>query len=256
MYDCSHQMSLIREGRPAGAGTDWYSESKRAIDLILAILLLVPTAPLMLIALLLVKLSSRGPAIYTQTRVGLGGREFVIYKVRTMRYNCEKATGPRWAEKRDSRVTRVGSFLRRTHLDELPQLFNVLRGDMTLVGPRPERPEFVSKLEQAIPCYRDRLSIRPGVTGLAQVLLPPDVDVQSVRTKLTYDLFYLRHVGFWFDLKIIGCTLLKVVGLPNALKRNLLGVPDHDSIEGSYEDLVSRTTRDFPIEVGEMQAAF
>jgi len=226
------ESSIVGEG-------DWYTRGKRVVDLVIAGLLLIPALPLMLAAMALVRLTSRGPAIYTQIRVGLGGRTFVIYKIRTMRNDCEKLTGPRWADRgRDPRVTRIGNFLRKTHLDELPQLFNVFRGDMTLVGPRPERPEFVAQLEQAIPCYRSRLEIRPGVTGLAQILLPPDIDFHSVRTKLMYDLFYLQDMGFWIDLKIIACTGLKVLHVPPHISRILLGVSRQQLIEGAYEDLI------------------
>ena len=220
-------------------GSDWYSSGKRLLDLLVSGLLLVPALPLLFISMVMVKLTSRGPVIYTQTRVGRGGREFVIFKIRTMRHDCERLTGPRWAERgRDPRVTRVGNFLRRSHLDELPQLFNVFRGDMTLVGPRPERPEFVAQLAQAIPCYRARLDIRPGVTGIAQLLLPPDVDLHSVRVKLMYDLYYLQKPGILIDLKIIACTALKVLGISPAVSRRLLGTPHEQVIETAYEDRI------------------
>src|SRR3954471_12705663 len=148
-----------------------YPACKRAVEFTAALALLALTAPLLLLAALLIKLTSRGPAFYTQTRVGLGGRPFTIYKLRTMIHKAESLTGPRWSLPGDPRVTRFGQFLRLTHLDELPQLWNVLRGDMSLIGPRPERPEFVPELEQALPGYRKRLAVRPGVTGLAQVQL-------------------------------------------------------------------------------------
>lgn len=245
-------MGGARFSRP---GADWYAAGKRAVDLVVSAVALVPALPLMLASMLLVKLSSRGPAIYTQVRVGRGGRSFVIYKIRSMRNNCEKLTGPRWADLgRDPRVTRVGNFLRKTHLDELPQLFNVLKGDMTLVGPRPERPEFVAQLELAIPHYRSRLEIRPGVTGLAQVLLPPDTDVNSVRTKLSYDLFYLRDFGLLIDLKIILCTALKVFGVRREVSRLVTGVPEHDEIQGAYLALVEPPAR--PRDIRELQPAF
>ena len=151
-------------------------------------------APLILLAMALVKLTSRGPAIYRQVRAGLGGRPFTIYKIRTMAHDCEARTGPVWATADDPRVTPLGRFLRRSHLDELPQLWNVLRGEMSLVGPRPERPEFVAQLQRAIPDYRRRLQVPPGVTGLAQVQLPPDTDLAGVRRKLVYDLYYIRRM--------------------------------------------------------------
>lgn len=243
--------------------TNWYTAGKRMVDVVLALVFMVPALPLMLLAMAMVKLSSKGSAIYTQIRVGLGGRNFVIYKIRTMRENCEKETGPQWAEHRDPRVTAVGNFLRATHLDELPQLFNVLRGDMTLVGPRPERPSFVSQLESAIPYYRSRLDMRPGVTGLAQVLLPADIDVRGVRSKLAYDLFYLKRCCPWLDFKIIVCTGLKVCGVPKQISRVLLGVPTSEAIEAFYEamivesssgEVVAQTAR--PLDRPEMQPAF
>src|SRR5207248_4660391 len=143
-------------------------------------------------AMLLVKLTSPGPMLYTQTRLGRRGRPFTIYKIRTMLHDCESLTGPQWSTPGDTRITRVGRWLRRTHIDELPQLWNVLRGDMSLVGPRPERPEFIPELENAIPFYRDRLLVRPGITGLAQVQLPPDTDMDSVRRQLAHDIYYGR----------------------------------------------------------------
>src|SRR5262249_20621003 len=154
----------------------WYVPCKTALDFVAAAVLLVFAAPVIALAALLVKLTSRGPAFYTQTRVGRNGRLFTIYKVRTMMHKCESLTGPRWSLPGDPRVTRGGHFLRVTHLDELPQLVNVLRGDMSLIGPRPERPEFVPELERAVPRYRERLAVLPGVTGLAQVQLPADTD--------------------------------------------------------------------------------
>ena len=150
------------------------------------------------------KLTSPGPAFYTQTRVGQGGRPFTIYKLRTMIHNCESLTGPRWCMPGDPRVTPAGWLLRVTHLDELPQLLNVLRGEMSLVGPRPERPEFLPQLERALPAYRQRLVVRPGVTGLAQVKLPADTDLDSVRRKLAHDLYYIERLESLARLALAG----------------------------------------------------
>jgi lipopolysaccharide/colanic/teichoic acid biosynthesis glycosyltransferase len=210
-----------------------YGAVKRAADLAGAVALLVLTAPLMLLAMLLIKLTSRGPMLYRQIRVGHGGRPFTIYKLRTMVHGCESVTGARWAIPGDPRITEVGRLLRRSHLDELPQLWNVLRGDMTLVGPRPERPEFVPQLEQAVPHYRERLLVRPGVTGLAQVQLPPDTDFESVRVKLAYDLHYAAHRGFWLDLRIALATALKMVGVPFGLLQTLFRFPARAAIENT-----------------------
>ena len=138
-------------------------------------------APFIFVAALLVKLTSRGPAFYSQVRLGLDGRPFYIRKLRTMYHNCERLSGPCWSTANDCRITPVGRFLRRSHIDELPQLWNVLCGEMSLVGPRPERPELIPTLARSIPGYRHRLEVRPGVTGLAQIQLPPDTDLDSVR---------------------------------------------------------------------------
>src|ERR1700687_1886239 len=137
-------------------------------DRLAALVLFVAAAPVISVSALLVKLTSRGPAFYSQTRLGLGGRLFTIYKIRTMIHNCESLTGPRWSIPGDPRVTRLGRFLRGSHLDELRQLVNVVRADMNLIGPRPERPECLADLQRELPHYTNRLAIRPGVTGLAQ----------------------------------------------------------------------------------------
>jgi lipopolysaccharide/colanic/teichoic acid biosynthesis glycosyltransferase len=209
---------LVREGE-MGAPVAGYILVKRALDCALAVTLLVVTAPIVLAAMALVKLTSRGPMLYSQTRVGYGGRAFTIYKVRTMIDNCESLTGPRWAVPGDPRVTPVGWVLRKLHIDELPQLVNVLRGDMSLIGPRPERPEFVSKLGREIPHYHARHAVFPGITGLAQLHLPPDTEVAHVERKLTYDLYYARHLGLGLDLTILIGTVFKVFGLPARLVR-------------------------------------
>jgi lipopolysaccharide/colanic/teichoic acid biosynthesis glycosyltransferase len=142
-----------------------------------------------------------------------------------MRTDAEK-DGAQWARPGDSRVTRVGRFLRVSHLDELPQLVNVLLGHMSLVGPRPERPEFVPPLAAAIPGYADRLLVRPGVTGLAQLYLPADTDLDSVRRKLVYDRWYIDNRSLWLDVRVIGCTALKVLLLPMATCCRLFRLPD------------------------------
>jgi lipopolysaccharide/colanic/teichoic acid biosynthesis glycosyltransferase len=216
-------------------GGRWYLPCKAVVDFVAACFLLVPAVPLILLAALLVKLTSRGPAYYTQTRLGKGGRLFTIYKIRTMIHKCESLTGPRWSIPGDPRITLVGQVLRRTHLDELPQLFNVLGGDMSLIGPRPERPEFLPELEAAFPCYRDRLVVRPGVTGLAQVQLPADSDLDSVREKLRHDLYYIQHLSFWLDLRILVCTAFYAFGVPFHVTRRLCGVPTGAVIDAAVE---------------------
>ena len=202
--------------------TQWYSVGKVVLDYAVALLLLPIALPLILLAALAVKFTSRGPAFYLQTRVGLGGRKFPIVKLRTMHHDCERRSGIKWAGRNDERITRVGRWLRKTHLDELPQLFNVLAGQMSLVGPRPERPEVIEAkgLDQVVPGYTHRLRVKPGVTGLAQVQLPADSDLTSVRYKVVYDLYYAQHKGILLDLRIILATIAKALGAkPNFIRR-------------------------------------
>ncbi len=212
-----------------------YGPYKAALEFLAAIVILVFATPIMVVAAIAVKLTSRGPIFYSQTRLGRNGRPYSIYKFRSMQHNCEKLSGPCWSTAGDPRVTRVGNFLRRTHIDELPQLWNVLRGDMSLVGPRPERPEFIPRLEEVMPLYRNRLLVRPGVTGLAQVQLPPDTDILSVRRKLAYDLYYVQHCNPWLDIKLVLATVLHVVGISYDLVGKLVSLPSDTVIELSYQ---------------------
>jgi lipopolysaccharide/colanic/teichoic acid biosynthesis glycosyltransferase len=220
----------------------WYPPCKHALDFVAALALGLLALPLIAASALIVKLTSRGPAFYTQTRVGRHGRLFTIYKIRTMIHNCESLTGPRWSMPGDPRITWVGRLLRLSHLDELPQLLNVLRGEMSLIGPRPERPEFVPDLDRAIPCYRNRLVIRPGVTGLAQVNLPADTDLHSVRRKLAYDFYYIQQVNPWLDLRILLCTALYSVGVPFRLSRKLLRVPTGEALERAMQPYLGESS--------------
>ncbi|HWL11136.1 MAG TPA: sugar transferase [Planctomicrobium sp.] len=217
--------------------------SKRLLDIVVASTMLVLLAPVMLVVGLLVKLTSQGPMIYSQTRVGLNlrskkgdrrqgdgsvpdgmedrrqpgrdrrasvsyGRHFTIYKFRTMRTDSE-LQGAQFAVKGDSRITPIGRFLRKTRLDELPQLWNVLKGEMSLVGPRPERPEFIKPLSDEIPGYLDRLGLKPGLTGVAQILNGYDNEIDSFRRKVAFDMYYLQNCSFWNDFKI----LLRTIGV-------------------------------------------
>jgi len=217
---------------------------KPLLDRGLALCLLIPGLPLIAVLVAIVRLTSRGPGIYSQLRVGRNGQVFTMYKLRSMRSDAEAATGPVWSNTcRDPRVTLVGYWLRRLHLDELPQLWNVLRGEMSLVGPRPERPEFVQVLADQIPGYRDRLSVLPGVTGLAQVNLPPDSDLDSVRRKLVLDREYISQRTLFLDLRIIACTALRAVGLRGGRGVQVLGLqrvvhlpPGTISIGGEFQD--------------------
>lgn len=199
----------------------WYAATKIAFDYAVALALLPFAVALIGLAALAVKLTSPGPVFYTQTRVGLNGRKYKIIKIRSMRLNCEAASGIQWSQKGDSRVTPVGRFLRASHIDELPQLFNVLLGHMSLVGPRPERPEVIQAkgLNHLVPGYRHRLRVKPGVTGLAQCQLPPDSDVTSVRYKVVYDLYYVENQSLLLDLRLIAATLFRACKAgPNTLR--------------------------------------
>ena len=203
----------------------WFLPCKATTDVVIASILLFITAPLIVFLVVLIKATSRGPAIFKQIRLGRNGRPYHLYKLRSMAHDCELLTGPQWATAKDPRVTPLGRFLRRSHLDELPQLWNVIRREMSLVGPRPERPEFVVKLEQAIPGYRKRLAVLPGITGLAQIQLPPDENLNDVRRKVACDLCYLRNIGPILDLKILVGTTLKVMGFSFAMTRQILDLP-------------------------------
>jgi sugar transferase (PEP-CTERM system associated) len=184
---------------------------KRGIDVIVAAVGLVCALPVLLVVAVLVKAGSKGPALYWQERVGQRGRLFKLYKIRTMRHDAEAGTGPVWAQPGDARVTGIGRQLRRTRLDELPQLWNVLVGDMSLVGPRPERPEFVSGLTRQVPFYGQRHVVKPGVTGWAQVRYAYGASVEDAMEKLQYDLFYIKNMSIALDLFIIFETFKAVV---------------------------------------------
>lgn len=176
---------------------------RRLFDILVGSLGLLCSVPFIVVFGLLTKIEDGGPVFYKQERVGLYGKHFTLYKLRSMRVNAEK-NGPQWAEKDDPRVTRVGSFIRKTRIDELPQFYNVLRGDMTLVGPRPERPEFVIRFDQEIPGFISRLQVKPGLTGWAQINGGYDITPEE---KLELDLFYIENRGPFFDFKILLKTV-------------------------------------------------
>ena len=213
----------------------------RVCDLALALVIAAIALPIIILAATAVRLTSRGPSFYTQMRVGRGGKVFRIYKIRSMVHECESLTGPRWTIPGDPRVTPVGWFLRRTHIDELPQLWNVLKGEMSLIGPRPERPEFVRELARNIVDYADRHTVLPGITGLAQVQLAPDTDLESVRRKLRYDLHYIDHAGIGLNLRILVATFLHMLGVSFARMRTLGLVPGPMVVERSEEAEVHPT---------------
>ncbi len=184
---------------------------KRAFDLAAAAVLLVLAAPAMLVTAILVRLSSPGPIFYRQERLGLGGKPFVLTKFRTMRADAEASSGPVWAQERDPRVTAIGAFLRKTRLDELPQLFNVLSGSMSLVGPRPERAYFANRLRERVPFFDLRLAVKPGITGWAQLLYPYGASEEDARAKLELDLYYVKNGSLFLDLVIAFHTAKHVL---------------------------------------------
>jgi sugar transferase (PEP-CTERM system associated) len=180
---------------------------KRCMDVLVAIILILSTAPLLAAIAAAIKLTSRGPVFFRQVRVGLHGKLFVVYKFRSMRQDAEVETGPVWASEQDGRATAVGRLLRRFRLDEIPQAFNVLRGEMSLVGPRPERPYFVRLLRQHIPFYNLRHYVRPGITGAAQVAYHYGASIEDAYEKLQYDLYYAKHISLRRDMGILLQTL-------------------------------------------------
>jgi lipopolysaccharide/colanic/teichoic acid biosynthesis glycosyltransferase len=213
----------------------WYRPWKRVADFILSLLLLVLLGPVICFTSLLIKLTSRGPAFYRQVRVGSNARPFAMLKLRTMIDNAEAQTGPVWSSGNDPRTTSLGRLLRKTHVDEFPQLFNVLLGHMSLVGPRPERPEFVASLEREVPGYRRRLEVQPGITGLAQLRLPPDTDIESVRRKIVLDLEYVRWVSPWLDLRLLVLTAWFLVRDLGRFAGNCVKLPTRETREYGVE---------------------
>ena len=190
----------------------WEEAGKRVLDIFVSIFVLIVGFPLLLLIALVIKLDSRGPVFYRQQRVGKDGKIFRIFKFRSMVTDAESESGPTWAGKDDPRVTRIGRLLRKTHLDELPQFINVFDGDMSLVGPRPERPFFVDQFIKDIPLYRRRLNVQPGITGWAQVRFKYDESFEDVKTKLRYDLFYIENMSLRMDIIILLQTLSNVFG--------------------------------------------
>lgn len=191
--------------------TPYQKFAKRAVDVLIAAVGLLVTAPLLLVVGFIVRLTSPGRALFAQERVGYRGRHFMIHKIRTMMEDAEEVTGPVWAKANDPRITPIGRLLRRARLDELPQLWNVLIGEMSLVGPRPERPHFVERLNKEFPYYYRRLAIRPGITGWAQVKGNYDSSLEDIRRKLKDDFFYIENLSIRLDLKILLMTVRVVL---------------------------------------------
>lgn len=193
-------------GMIAGFVRRTYIALKRAFDIMASIIGIVCLSPLFLITALLIKLTSKGSIFYKQTRVGKDGALFEMYKFRTMRVDAEQGTGPVWAAKNDPRLIPVGKLLRKSHVDEIPQFINILKGEMSLIGPRPERPVFVDKFKEIIPDYTKRLAVKPGITGLAQVWHRYDETIEDVKKKIKYDLLYIKKYCLWTDLRILFRT--------------------------------------------------
>lgn len=190
---------------------EWEKKVKRAMDIAISFVFLILTSPLMILTAIAIKLDSKGPVFYKQERSGLNGEVFKIIKFRSMVQDAEKTSGPVWSMKDDPRITRVGRLLRKLRIDEVPQVINVLKGEMSFVGPRPERPFFVEKLSKDIPLYKRRLRVRPGITGWAQVKHKYDETIEDVKAKLRYDLFYIENMSLRMDLKIIFRTIFVVL---------------------------------------------
>ncbi len=191
--------------------TDWEKKAKRFIDISVSLIILILTFPVFIATAIAIRLESAGPVLFRQERSGLNGKPFMMVKFRSMFQDAETKTGPVWASKDDPRITRVGKFIRKVRIDELPQMINVLKGEMSLVGPRPERPYFVEKLSEQIPYYKRRLRVRPGVTGWAQVKHKYDETIEDVRKKLNYDLFYIENFNLRNDLKILFRTAFVMI---------------------------------------------
>jgi lipopolysaccharide/colanic/teichoic acid biosynthesis glycosyltransferase len=185
--------------------------AKRYFDIVASSLGIIVLSPLILLTAIYIKIVSPGPAIFTQDRAGLNGKVFTIYKLRTMKLNAEKETGAVWAKENDPRLIKYGKFIRKAHLDELPQLFNVLKGDMSIIGPRPERPEIIKDLKKVICDYDKRLLIKPGITGLAQIRHRYDRTLIDVKKKVKLDLLYIRKMCFFGEISILARTLIVVV---------------------------------------------
>ena len=190
---------------------EWEKKLKRLMDIIVSLLILLLSAPITILTSIAIKIDSEGPIFFKQERLGQNGKPFKVLKFRSMINDAEKHTGPVWSQKDDPRVTRMGKFVRRVRIDEIPQMYNVLKGEMSLVGPRPERAFFVEKLSQEIPYYKRRLKVRPGVTGWAQIKHKYDETIDDVKIKLRYDLFYIENMSIRMDFKILLRTVFVVL---------------------------------------------
>ncbi|HEX7358025.1 MAG TPA: sugar transferase [Ignavibacteriaceae bacterium] len=190
---------------------EWEKKLKRLMDISISFLILIVSSPIIILTAIAIKIDSEGPVLFKQERLGQNGKPFNVYKFRSMIKDAEKYTGPVWSQKDDPRVTRMGRFVRKVRIDEIPQMLNVLKGEMSLVGPRPEREFFVEKLSKEIPYYKRRLKVRPGVTGWAQIKHKYDESIEDVKIKLRYDLFYIENMSIRMDFKILLRTVFVVL---------------------------------------------
>ncbi|MEO8233186.1 MAG: sugar transferase [Ignavibacteriota bacterium] len=190
---------------------EWEKKIKRIMDIFVSLLLLIFSSPILILTAIGIKIDSKGPVLFKQERLGQNGKPFNVLKFRSMIVDAEKYSGPVWSQKDDPRVTRMGKFVRRVRIDEIPQMYNVLKGEMSLVGPRPEREFFVEKLSKEIPYYKRRLKVRPGVTGWAQIKHKYDETIEDVKIKLRYDLFYIENMSIRMDFKILLRTVYVVI---------------------------------------------
>ena len=184
-------------------GKAYEKAAKRIFDIVVSLIVLMVCMPILIGTAIIIKLTSKGPVLYRQERTGLHDRRFNLLKFRSMRVDAEKETGPQWASQNDPRVTPIGRFIRHARIDEIPQIFNVLKGDMSFVGPRPERPYFVEQLSEQVPYYRERHNVKPGITGWAQLNFPYGASMDDARRKLEYDLYYIKNYSLFLDFLIL-----------------------------------------------------
>jgi sugar transferase (PEP-CTERM system associated) len=185
--------------------------SKRTIDLLISSTMLILLSPLIVLTAIIIKLDSKGPIFFSQERMGENRKPYMVHKFRSMRSDAEKSTGPVWAQENDDRITKIGHFIRKTRIDEIPQLWNILKGEMSFVGPRPEREHFVRELEEIIPYYGERFSVKPGLTGWAQVSYGYGATVEDAIEKLNYELFYIKNMSILMDIMIVARTVKTVI---------------------------------------------
>jgi lipopolysaccharide/colanic/teichoic acid biosynthesis glycosyltransferase len=224
------ESEVIARLRLAPPRSSAYRVAKTVADIVIGALLLIVCSPVILVCWAAIRLTSSGPAFYSQIRTGLRGKRFRLFKLRTMYHNCEARSGIRWSMPGDSRITHLGRLLRKLHWDELPQLLNVIRGEMSLVGPKPERPEIDSHLEPVVPSYRERYRVKPGVTGLAQLVVGSYSTVDGIRRTLLVDLYYSQHTSLWLDIRIVVGTSLTVFGVSRSWACWLCGLGTYDQI--------------------------